>query len=292
MPLMFKESAPAKINLLLDILGKRPDGFHEVRFIMQSVALHDDLAMAVDAPGLDIHFSCSDPALSTPDNLVARAYYLFYETTGLPSYRVKVRLEKRIPVQAGLGGGSSDAAAMLRLLNRLHENCLTRDELMKMGAALGSDVPFFFYGGTCLATGRGETITPLSSLPGLPVLLLKPRRFGISTPEAYGRITPAHLQLPALPDDFWQNPPRDPRWLGKHLFNRFESVLFPHYPGLQSAKTTLADLPGIYGALLSGSGPTLFALYEPSADLEPVLPKLFPEQDWQCFPTTFSPPLG
>ena len=154
----------AKINLTLEILGKRADGFHEVRTVMQTVGLADRLEVSAAA---DLSFTCSDPALATPDNLVYRAARLLQAEYAVRT-GAALRLEKRIPVAAGLGGGSSDAAATIVALNRLWNLQLSLTEQRRLAARLGSDVPFILTGGTALATGRGERITPLPPLPQLP----------------------------------------------------------------------------------------------------------------------------
>ena len=162
----------AKINLTLEILGKRADGYHEVRTVMQTVGLADRLEVTAAA---DLSFTCSDPALATPDNLVYRAARLLQAEYAVRT-GAALRLEKRIPVAAGLGGGSSDAAATIVALNRLWNLQLSLTEQRRLAAALGSDVPFFLTGGTALATGRGERITPLPPLPQYwVVLVLLPR---------------------------------------------------------------------------------------------------------------------
>ncbi len=262
MPFSQTSKAFAKINLFLNLLGKRPDGFHEVRFIMQTLSLADTLEVTHTGEGLGIDFTCSDPTLANTDNLIVKAYHHFYQSTKLPPLALQVNLQKEIPIQAGLGGGSSDAAAMLKTLNTLHQEALSSHELHALAAHLGSDVPFFLTGGTCLATGRGEIVTPLPSLPSQKVVLLKPKGYGISTPYAYQLvqqkgyyqthdISPfeAYLKL--------QTP--YPETLGALLLNDFESALFEAHPDLAKTKETLLGL-GLPGALLSGSGPTLFGI--------------------------------
>ena len=176
----------AKINLTLEILGKRADGYHEVRTVMQTVGLADRLEVTAAA---ELSFSCSDPALATPDNLVYRAARLLQAEYAVRT-GAALRLEKRIPVAAGLGGGSSDAAATIVALNRLWNLQQSLTEQRRLAARLGSDVPFFLTGGTALATGRGERITPLPPLPQYwVVLVLLPRV--LSTAAVYQAVTPA-----------------------------------------------------------------------------------------------------
>ncbi|GAI27125.1 unnamed protein product, partial [marine sediment metagenome] len=163
--------APAKINLVLEVLGKRDDGYHEIRSLVQTISLYDVLSFEL-AEGISL--DCTEPSLQSPDNLAIQAARLLREVSGSEK-GVKIGLEKRIPWGAGLGGGSSDAAAVLLALNKLWGLDLTTSGLVGLGAKLGSDVPFFIYKGTALVEGRGERVTPLSaSLPGWFVLLLPP----------------------------------------------------------------------------------------------------------------------
>lgn len=283
--------AHAKVNLLLNLLGQRPDGFHEVRFVMQTLALADHLRITVTGPGLHLAFTCSNPELATDDNLVVKAYHRFYTMTGLPPKALSVHLEKRIPVAAGLGGGSADAAMMLIALNRLHEGAVSPSGLTRLAGELGSDVPFFLVGGTGLATGHGEIITPLPTLPEWAVLLVKPRHLGISTPWAYQQVREAKRYeiVDFAPwEAFFQNPTRE--GLVPLLQNDFEAVLFSHYPQLRWARERLLDM-GCPGALLSGSGPTLFALVENTGLTHDRIENVFSPQDWLTIFTRFSSPV-
>ena len=162
--------AYAKINLTLEVLGRREDGYHEVSTILQTIDLADNISFE-EATGLSVE--SSDPSLAGGDNLVRRAAELLRRTTG-HSGGAHIRLEKRIPMNMGLGGGSSDAAATLLCLNTLWNRGLDYPALHKLAASLGSDVPFFLTGGTCLATGRGEEVTPLAALPCRWVVLVCP----------------------------------------------------------------------------------------------------------------------
>lgn len=184
--------ARAKINLGLEVLGKRPDGYHEIRTLMQSVALSDRLDLR-SVPGGAIRFSCSDPSVPADEgNLVVRAARLLIPRAS-GRRGVSIRLTKRIPVGAGLGGGSSDAAATLVGLNRLWGLRIPASELECMGAALGSDVPFFVRGGTQFARGRGEVLARLRPLPRMPVVIVFPN-LCLPTASVYGhakmRLTP------------------------------------------------------------------------------------------------------
>lgn len=160
--------APAKLNLTLDVLRRRPDGFHELRTILQTVSLADELSLEASD---EVRVSCSDPALAGPSNLVGRAAALLRDRAGVQA-GAAIHLEKRIPTAAGLGGGSSDAAATLLGLNRLWRLDWPRERLLPIAALLGSDVPFFLWGGTALAEGRGERITTLPPLRGMWFVLI------------------------------------------------------------------------------------------------------------------------
>lgn len=186
---MFSLETPAKVNLFLNVRNPRPDGFHDVCFLLQTLDLSDTLTVAPWLNESDIIFSCNDSSLADfPErNLVVKAYRLFFKKTGLPPLGLKVHLDKAIPMQAGLGGGSSNAAGMLKALNELTQNPLSELELMHLGAELGSDVPFFLIGGTAVATGRGEEITEVS-LPKAfeaPVVVVKDKTVHTETRLAY-----------------------------------------------------------------------------------------------------------
>src|ERR1700732_4595994 len=170
--------APAKINLSLRVLGKRPDGFHEIETLIAPISLYDKIEVEKQSRWVD--FSCDDPTLSTgDDNLVVRAANLFLEHAKIKS-GVSIKLEKKIPHGAGLGGGSSDAAATLRALNELFETKLPREELAQLGSTIGSDVPFFFFESAAICKGRGEIVEPTKLKKKLSILLLKPA-FGVAS---------------------------------------------------------------------------------------------------------------
>ena len=179
---MVTVEANAKINLTLDILGKRPDGFHEVAMVMQTIGLHDTLVM--EKTERDIELSINVPWLKADEkNLAWRAAELIRQEYGLEG-GVRIELTKRIPVAAGLAGGSADAAAVLKGMNDLYGLQLDEKKLCELGARLGSDIPFCIMGGTMLATGRGEVLTRLSDMPETWVVLAKPR-VSVSTAWAY-----------------------------------------------------------------------------------------------------------
>lgn len=182
--------AHAKINLTLEILGKRPDGYHEIVSIVQTLALHDVLSFG---PADELVLTCDRQDLATHDNLVLRAARLLQAETGT-TMGAQIHLTKRIPVAAGLGGGSSDAACALRGLNGLWQLGLSEEELCRLGGQVGSDVPFFFVDGTALVQGRGEKVSRLPSLASKWVVLITPRvELAEKTRELYARVSPAHF---------------------------------------------------------------------------------------------------
>jgi 4-diphosphocytidyl-2-C-methyl-D-erythritol kinase len=251
--------ARAKINLTLDILGKRPDGYHEVEMVMQSVELHDYLEFCPADRDISLKVEGSDLSPG-PDNLVCRAAELI-RRHGKIRTGVQIRLVKEIPVAAGLGGGSSDAAAALRVLNELWETGLSLSELMSLGEQLGSDVPFCLMGGTALARGKGEQLIQLPPCPRLGLVLVKPR-FGVSTASVYQTYTP--LCTVKRPDNqamvaAIRN--RDIIGIADNLANALEAVTIRMHPEIEEIKTKLAAA-GALGVLMSGSGPTVFGLAE------------------------------
>ncbi len=243
----------AKINLTLEILGKRADGYHEVRTVMQTVGLADRLEVSAAA---DLSFTCSDPALATPDNLVYRAARLLQAEYAVRT-GAALRLEKRIPVAAGLGGGSSDAAATIVALNRLWNLQLSLTEQRRLAAALGSDVPFFLTGGA-LATGRGERITRLPPLPQYwVVLVLLP--CALSTAAVYQAVTPADYTAGVTTADTVaaaQHGTLSPQTRWHNALARPAQALAP---GIAAAKNAMIQA-GAPHAHVSGSGPTVFAM--------------------------------
>jgi 4-diphosphocytidyl-2-C-methyl-D-erythritol kinase len=248
--------APAKVNLFLEVHGKRPDGFHEIATLVLAVDLGDDLAISPVETG-DVALTCDDPGLTVgPDNLVLKAASRLRSETGC-SLGAAIRLTKRVPWAAGLGGGSSDAAAALQGLNELWKLGLSVAELARIGAALGSDVPFFLGGAAAWATGRGEVIAPLDVGRPLDLVLLKPAE-GLGTADVYRRLT-----VPAEPKDGsavrGALAAGDVDALGAALFNRLQEPAFELCPAAADWHRRLTEY-GTAGALLTGSGSCLFAL--------------------------------
>ncbi len=247
------EKAYAKVNLTLAVGEKRLDGYHEVVSVMQRVSLCDTLTAEQTREGITL--TCSDPALpSGEENLAHRAASLFFRETRIAG-GAALTLEKRIPSQAGLGGGSSDAASALLALRKLYAPALSDTELETMAAALGSDVPFFIRGGTQLATGRGEVLSPLPPLTDGWFVIVKPTE-SFSTPAMYRR-------LDNLPPAY--TPPLPPLQgglpaLAAGLFNRFEAAI-PAGSAVWDIKARLAAY-GALASLLSGSGSAVFGLFD------------------------------
>lgn len=267
------EKAYAKVNLTLAVGEKRPDGYHEVVSVMQRVSLCDTLTAEQTREGITL--TCSDPALpSGEENLAHRAASLFFRETGIAG-GAALTLEKRIPSQAGLGGGSSDAASVLLALRKLYAPALSDTELETMAAALGSDVPFFIRGGTQLATGRGEVLSPLPPLTDGWFVIVKPTE-SFSTPAMYRRLD----ELPPA-----CTPPLPPLQgglpaLASGLFNRFEAAI-PAGSAVWDIKARLAAY-GALASLLSGSGSAVFGLFDTETAaraaveaLRPAWPEIF-----------------
>jgi len=272
--------APAKINLSLSILGKRPDGFHEIESLIVALTLADTLTLEASAD-CGVAFSCSDASLPCDDsNLVVRAARRFFETAGLTP-AVRIHLEKAIPHGAGLGGGSSDAATTLAGLNQLFGSPLTAEKIAGLAAEIGSDVPFFLAGGAAVCRGRGELVEPVPFPYQLPLLLIKPP-FGVPTPWAYSRWKDSR-ELPgvsyAVQDFTWGR-----------LTNDLERPVFEKYLFLPVLKRWLLQQPEVAGALMSGSGSTCFAVLRDGADgvvLEARAREAFGEV-WTCLCRTKS----
>ena len=254
---MIKIEGNAKINLTLDILGKRPDGYHEVAMVMQSIGLHDTIEMEKSAAGIALTINV--PWLRADEkNLAWRAAELMQQEYGL-SGGVNMHLTKRIPVAAGLAGGSADAAAVLRGMNRLYELGLSDAKLCELGARLGSDIPFCLLGGTMLSTGRGEVLTRLSNLPENWVVLAKPR-ISVSTAWAYQNYDEQGAEQHPDNARIQQEIARgDRKAVAKLLCNVLESVTIRRYDVISRYKTMMLE-QGAMASMMSGSGPTVFGL--------------------------------
>ncbi|MBP5274560.1 MAG: 4-(cytidine 5'-diphospho)-2-C-methyl-D-erythritol kinase [Abditibacteriota bacterium] len=247
--------ACAKVNLTLEIGKRRPDGYHSLRSIVCPVSVCDSITIEQAEEG-GINFQCSDKSIPGEKNTAFRAARLFSEKYA-PGLNLRIRLEKNIPSQAGLGGGSSDASAVLLALDRLCKTSLSQTELVSLAASLGSDMPFFIFGGVCLMEGRGEIITPLPDCFPMDIIILKPAA-GVSTGEAYEAldrrkdtgVLKSPSRLPATKEEFLA--------MG---FNDFEEVCFLLTKEIPRAVSLLRD-SGACFTLLCGSGSAVMGVYD------------------------------
>ena len=255
------EEAYAKLNLSLDVTGLLPGGFHSMRMVMQSVSLCDTVTVSVEKgsgviqAGSDVRFLPRGEK-----NLAGKAALAFREKTELRDLDISVHIKKRIPVCAGMGGGSSDAAAVLRALNRICGTGLSVPELCRIGEGVGSDVPYCVLGGTALAEGRGEILTPLSPFPRCFVVICKPG-FQVSTPELFRCID--DIRLKVRPDtEGLLHAIREGklREAASRFYNVFEEVLPKGGDTVRGIREKLYDF-GTLGAVMSGTGPTVFGVF-------------------------------
>ena len=260
-------SANAKINLTLDILRKREDGYHDLRMVMQSVTLADRLTIspAQGAEGravADLRFLPSGGK-----NLAQVAAAVFREATGLGG-EVDVDIRKVIPLCGGWAGGSADAAAVLHAMNQRTGAGLSLERLAEIGARAGSDVPFCVLGGTALAEGRGERLTPLPPLPPCHIVICKPS-FSVSTPQLFGRVNARKIiRRPDTAGVLAALDAGDLTGVARRMYNVFEDVLEPRrYREIASVKAALIDC-GALGASMSGSGPSVFGLFDRESDAQ------------------------
>ncbi|MDS9473298.1 4-(cytidine 5'-diphospho)-2-C-methyl-D-erythritol kinase [Sporosarcina pasteurii] len=259
---MLYEKAPAKINLTLDVLHKRSDGFHEVEMVMTTVDLADRIWLRSTNDG-KITIKTSDYFIPTDQrNLAYQAAKLLMQKYSVTE-GVEITIEKSIPVAAGLAGGSSDAAATLRGLNRLWKLGLSNEELAEIGAKIGSDIPFCVYGGTALATGRGEKIQKLVSPPNCWVILVKPA-ISVSTASIYGNLEIGRYTHPNTQAMIEALENKDYVQMCQTLENVLEPVTMALYPEVVVLKEQMKKF-GADSVLMSGSGPTVFGLVENEA---------------------------
>jgi 4-diphosphocytidyl-2-C-methyl-D-erythritol kinase len=281
----------AKVNWSLHILGKRPDGYHEVRTLLQTISLHDVIHFEVSEEK-EILLACNEPSIPTDDqNLVVRAAYALKERFNIGN-GVRIRLEKRIPAKAGLGGASSNAAVSLLSLAYLWNVAASAPMLLEIAASLGTDVPFFLLGGSALATGTGSTISSLPDSDIQHLIVITPNA-GISTAEAYGAVSSSALTTmnadPILSSSRGEaNLRRSLPWRTtndwKHeLKNDFESVIFDIEPEIRRAKKSLLQA-GALGALLAGSGSSVFGIFSDEETQQRTLKEIQAEAGWRIFP--------
>ncbi|MCR6525311.1 4-(cytidine 5'-diphospho)-2-C-methyl-D-erythritol kinase [Lysinibacillus capsici] len=259
---MLYVKAPAKINLTLDVLYKRPDNFHEVEMVMTTVDLADRISLESREDGVIQIISTDNFVPNDHRNFAYQAARLIKDTYGIRQ-GVSITIEKEIPIAAGLAGGSSDAAATLKGLNELWDLGLSIDELAELGAKIGSDVSFCVYGGTALSTGRGEKIKELPAPPNCWVVLAKPK-IGVSTAEVYGGLKVEGLQHPNTQQMIQAIETKDYELLCSSLGNVLETVTFKLHPEVVMLKEQMKRF-GADATLMSGSGPTVFGLVDSEA---------------------------
>jgi len=254
------ELAYGKLNLSLDVVRRQPTGYHDLRMVMETVELCDDVHIAV-REGSGVELTTNLDLLPVDNrNIAVQAARVFFRELGLPEKYVSIRIHKRLPVAAGMAGGSSNAAAVLRGLNELLGTGLSREELMRIGLLLGSDVPYCIVGGTALAEGRGEMLTPLTPLTPCHIVACKPG-FSISTPSLFARIDcnkirhrpdTAGMQTALRAEDLGQ--------VAIRMYNVFEDVLDGRGKEVADIKLTLLEM-GALGAAMTGTGPLVFGLF-------------------------------
>ncbi|HEY5640529.1 MAG TPA: 4-(cytidine 5'-diphospho)-2-C-methyl-D-erythritol kinase [Dehalococcoidia bacterium] len=254
---MISTVAPAKINWTLEVLGRRRDGYHDVRTVMQAVDLCDEVSVTA-AEGLTIARNSISGAADGED-LVIRAARAFAEAAGREP-DVSIEVAKRVPVAAGLGGGSSDGAATLRALGRLWETDVSDDCLQEVAAGLGSDVPFFLRGGTALAEGRGDHVTPQADVvPMWMVILVPPLAMSEKTKRMYAALTPSDFTSGGHTDDFIAHLTAGGSVAGAPLFNAFERAAYDTFEGLAFFRDALVQA-GAASVHVCGAGPALFSV--------------------------------
>ncbi|MDB9528009.1 4-(cytidine 5'-diphospho)-2-C-methyl-D-erythritol kinase [Oscillatoria sp. CS-180] len=301
-------SAAAKINLYLEVIGDRPDGYHELVMVMQSVSLSDRLTLRrLNVPA--IRLNCDHPLVpNDSSNLVHKAVVLLqsrFPQAWKQYGGVEITLEKNIPVGAGLAGGSTNAAATLIGLDMLWQLGLTQIELQTLGAELGSDVPFCIAGGTAIATGRGEQVDSLYGIDNLYVVLAKYQNLSVSTPWAYQtyrqQFASTYVSV-SVERESRQEALRSGAMvaaishqngseIGEHLHNDLEKVVLPAHPDVQKLKETMVSCGGL-GTLMSGSGPTVFTLTATQAEAEAIAEQTrsrLSDPDLQLWVTSFTP---
>ena len=279
------EHACAKLNLSLDVLKQNPDGYHDLRMIMQTVAFGDDLEIELTEDGSFFIDPGQRYLPADGKNLALRAARLFLEGSGLGA---RIKTVKRIPVCAGMGGGSSDAAAVLRALNRLTGYPKTDDALREMALLLGSDVPFCVTGGTALAEGRGERLTALPPMPDCPIVICKPV-FSISTPALFGRIdrrkSRLHPDTAGLAEALCLG---DLPAAARRMYNVFEDVLDKRQSSVTDIKSELLSI-GALGAVMTGTGSAVFGVFSDDEDAKKAHEALSARYK-ECYLTRPAPP--
>lgn len=268
-------AAPAKLNLFLAVTGRRPDGYHDLFSLFCPLSLADQIDLRFDAPGIDLR--CDHPQVPNgPANLAWKAAERFFEAVDRRP-GVQLILHKRIPVAAGLGGGSSNAAAVLAALNGAFNRPLSEDRLHRIAAGIGADVPFFLVGGPALAMGVGDHLQPVTGLPHRWVILLT-FPFAVPTGEVYKNLNLALTNCSKVTKSFTLTDGRMTEGFPR-LCNDLETVTAACHPEIERAKAYLLD-EGAESALMSGSGPTVFGLFQNEAQAQRAREALSGVEDW------------
>lgn len=273
-------NAPAKINIGLDVLRRREDGYHEVKMIMQSIRLFDRLTLTkCEKPG--IHLSTNLHFLPVnEDNLVYRAAKILMDEFSIEG-GVRIELDKRIPVAAGMAGGSTDAASCMLAMNELYDLKLTKKQLMKRSITLGADIPYCIRKGTALSEGIGEKLSTIPKLPDCYILIAKPN-IHVSTKSVYTNLVlNENTQHPDIDRMIESMKNRDLYDLCAHMGNLLETVTIPMHPEIAHIKQCMMD-HGAIGSLMSGSGPTVFGIYD-DLDKAKYAKKKCHELPYNCF---------
>ena len=279
--MILREKAYAKLNISLDVTARRPDGYHEMLMVMQTVSLCDELTLTPGGSGVrarsNLHYMPHDER-----NLAVRAALRWREASGFNGPGgLEIDIRKRIPVGAGMGGGSSDAAAVLRALDRAAETPLGPEALAALAGAIGSDVSFCLTGGTMLATGRGELLQPLPDMPPCRFVIVKPS-FSISTPELFRRLDAASLRIhPDTAGLLDALRAQDLPVLARRMYNVFEDVDDRRMRSIRQIKGELLD-GGALGAVMTGTGSAVFGVFAEAEAAEACCAKLKQEYPFAC----------
>lgn len=254
-----KAKAYAKINLSLDVVGKREDGYHLLEMIMQNVDIYDELEFKICNEGIKINCDGGNIPLNK-NNLIYKAIDLFFKTYDIKS-GIEVSVVKNIPVAAGMAGGSADAAVTLKCMRDMFKNDVTDEELMKLGLQIGADVPYCILGGTALCEGIGEVVTPLKSFKGKTLVVVKPN-FGVSTVWVYKNIDINKIHKhPKTKELIGAIKSDDLMYICNNMRNVLENVTIKEYPVIRKIKEQMIEY-GAIGSMMSGSGPTVFGFFD------------------------------
>lgn len=254
----YRIKAYAKINLGLDVIRRLPNGYHEVKMVMQSIGLCDELTL--EKAGEGIVLTTDHPELSCgEDNLICKAAKLMFDTYQIPG-GIRIHLEKNIPIAAGMAGGSTDAAAVMKGINRLFDLEVPLEQLMELGVSIGADVPYCILGGTALAEGIGEKLTPLTPAPDFYILIAKPE-ISVSTKYVYENLDIAGItRHPDIDGMVLSIDSGSLQGILDRMGNVLESVTVSAYPVIDALKRRIREL-GAINSLMSGSGPTVFGIF-------------------------------